>query len=124
MPVNMGETGPGWGCSCRAWRPGEPTPEQAFAALARSANVTVVDMGASRDNTHRFGAWTDPESQYVVTYDPNKPGGWDKHILACLTYWVPWFRQVALGADEALTEIKQLQEDNRRLEKEIAKCQK
>ena len=121
MPVSMGEMGPGWGCSCRAFRMGEPTPEQAFAALARSANVTVVDMGASRDNTHRFGAWTDPESQYVVTYDPNKPGGWDKHILACLTYWVPWFRQVALGACDALDKIKYLEKENKKLQKLLDK---
>ena len=121
MPVNMGEMGPGLGCSCRAFRMGEPTPEQALAALARSANVTVTDMGAFRDGTHEFGAWTDPKNRYSVAFDENKPGGWCKHCIAALAHWAPWHRRLALGADEALAEIKNLRKELKARDREIRK---
>ena len=123
MPVNVGklESGPGWGCTCRAFRMGEPTPEQALAALARSANVTVEDMGAFRDGTHRFEAWTDPDNRYIVTYDQSRPGGWCKHTIACLVQFAPWHRQLALGASDALDEIKRLRKELKARDREIAK---
>ena len=119
MPVNIGkpEPGPGWGCTCRAFRLGEPTPEQALAALARSANVTVEDRGAFRDGTHRFEAWTDPDNRYIVTYDQNRPGGWCKHTIACLSHFAPWHRQLALGASDALDEIKRLRKEIKGLQR-------
>jgi len=112
-------TGPGWGCSCPAFRLGEPTPEQALAALARSVNVTVESKGWSQ-----FVAWTDPESRYIVTLDMANPGGWCKHIIASQVTWVSWHRQLALGADDALAEIKRLEKESKKLRREITKWQK
>ena len=125
MPVNIGkppEPGPGWGCTCRAFRMGEPTPEQALAALARSANVTVEELALWQGHRDRmFKVWTEPQNQYTVTYDPLKPGGWCKHTIACLSHFAPWHRQLALGAADALDEIKRLRKENKRYEREIAK---
>jgi hypothetical protein len=115
MPVRAErqEAGPGWGCSCRAFRRGEPTPEQALAALARSANVTVEFRAEGE-----FVAWTDPADRYEVTFDPYKPGGWCKHCVACLSHLAPWHRQLALGAGDALDEIKRLRKEIKKLERE------
>ena len=99
------ETGPGFGCSCPSFKFGQPTPEQALAALARSASVAVF---GKKGEDHEFIAWTNPEVRHVVIFDPDKPGGHCKHITACLTHWAPWHRQLALGADDALSEIKRL----------------
>ena len=124
MPVNIGkppEPGPGWGCTCRAFRLGEPTPEQALAALARSANVTVEDKGPGALSEHMFRAWTEPENRYVVTYDPDKSGGWCKHTIGCMSHFAPWHRQLALGAADALDEIKRLRKELRARDREIAK---
>lgn len=85
---------PGWGCSCPSFRLGEPTPEQAVAALIRSRSVTVVDQGV-RDGLHYFTAWTKPGNEYTVVFAPDHPGGWCKHIIACLSVWYPWLRAVA-----------------------------
>jgi len=124
MPVNIGsiESGPGWGCSCRGFRWDQPTPEQALAALARSASVTVEFVGADGDKL-QFIAWTEPENRYNVTYDPNHAGGWDKHVLACLTHLVPWHRQLALGAADALDRIHELEKNNRKLQRKIARLE-
>ena len=126
MPVNIGkpEPGPGWGCTCRAFRLSEPTPEQALAALARSANVTVTDLDWQGDGTRQFEAWTEPENRYYVHFDEHRPGGWCKHTIACLTHWAPWHRQLALGADQALNDIKALSTQNRKMLRSIAKLEK
>lgn len=71
---------------------GEPTPEQAAKAVARSAGVTVRDLGG-----WRFLAWSDPESKYSVVFDPDRPGGWCKHVAACAAEFLPWLPQVAHG---------------------------
>ena len=120
MPVSMGErlTGPGWGCNCRAFRMGEPTPEQALAALARSANVTVWSS-----NGKQFVAWTEPGNRYDVTWDPDKPGGWCKHTIACLVHWAPWHRQLALGADATLADIHRLEKELRAANRKIARLE-
>jgi len=117
MPVVQAEptiSGPGWGCSCRAFRLGEPTPEEALSALARVVDpkrpVTVRFIKEDGNGIH-FTAWSDPEERYNVTYDPGSPGGWCKHIVACAAHWFPWNRQLALGADEALGEIKKLRKE-------------
>jgi len=112
--------GPGWGCSCRGFRRGQPTPEQALASLARSANVTV-DFIKRLDGTLYFRAWTEPDITYTVTHDPNSPGGWCKHTIACLSHWAPWHRQLALGADDALAEIKRLKGELKKRDREIRK---
>ena len=118
------ETGPGFGCSCRAWRPGEPAdPNRALAAMARSANVTVSFI-KRLDGTLYFRVWTEPDITYTVTHDPNSPGGWCKHTIACLSHWAPWHRQLALGADDALAEIKRLEKESKKLRREITKWQK
>ena len=127
MPVSMGkppEPGPGFGCTCRAFRLGEPTPEQALAALARSANVTVEDKGHGALSEYMFRAWTEPENHYIVTYDPNRSGGWCKHTIACLSHFAPWHRQLALGADQALNDIRALATQNRKMLRSIAKLEK
>ena len=125
MPVSMGKppgSGSGWGCSCWASRnSGNPTPEQALAALARSANVTVTDLGWKDDGTRQFEAWTEPENRYIVTYDPNHAGSVCKHCIAALTAWAPWHRQLALGASDALDEIKRLRKELKARDREIAK---
>ena len=114
-------TSPGWGCDCRGFRLGEPTPEQALAALARSASVTVEESGSFWAWTHNFEAWTDPENRYIVTFDETKPGGHCKHITAALSHWAPWHRQLALGADEALSEIKRLKGELKKRDRELRK---
>jgi hypothetical protein len=126
MPVNMGkmETGPGWGCSDPSFRMGEPDLQTALKRLADSANVTVEDKGAYRDGTHHFEAWTEPGNRYAVVFDPGKPGGYCKHVVACLVHWLPWHRQMALGAGWALERIAELEKENKRLEKEIKKLER
>ena len=123
MPVRIGklETGPGWGCNCWPSHQGIQTPEKALAALARSASVTVTDLGRNSDGVRQFEAWTDPDSRYIVTYDPNRPGTFCKHICACVIAFAPWHRQLALGAADALDEIKQLRKELRARDREIAK---
>ena len=124
MPVNIGkppEPGPGWGCSCWPSRRDNLSPEQALKALARSALVTVTDLGWKPDGTRQFEAWTDPDSRYIVIYDPNRPGSFCKHCLAALIAWAPWHRQLALGAADALDEIKQLRKELKARDREIAK---
>jgi len=115
--------GPGWGCNCRAFRLGEPAPEKALAALALSAKrtVTVEFRREDGDGTLHFVAWTKPENRYNVTYDPHRPGGWCKHIIACLVHWAPWHRRLALDAAEALEEIGRLTKEIKRLEREAKK---
>jgi len=113
-------TGSGWGCSCPAFKIDEPTPEQALAALARSATVTVTFGGIDQDGNLCFRAWTEPGNVYEVTYGAGEHG-WCKHSLACLSNWLPWYHQLALGASGALDEIERLRKENKRLGKEIAK---
>ena len=122
-PVNIGDlpAGPGWGCSCPAFRMGEPTPEPALAALARAVTVTVEDKGWSSSGTRRFEAWTEPENRYLVTYDPRHAGGWCKHIMACQVAFAPWHRHLALGAEDALATIKRLEKEARKRDREIRK---
>jgi len=112
----------GWGCSDPSFRYGEPTPEQALKALARSANVTVEYKGEDEDGLH-FEAWTDPDNRYQVTYGPGR-GGFCKHAAACLVHWAPWHRQLALGAADALEEIKRLEKETRKLRRETEKWKK
>lgn len=118
------EPGPGFGCSCRAFRLGEPTPEQALKELARSANVTTEREFCHpwRDETP-FTAWTEPDVKHKVWFDPQALSGTGhcKHVLGCLSHWVPWFRQVALGAAWALDRIAELEKENKRLGREVAK---
>jgi hypothetical protein len=109
----------GWGCTCPAWRPGEPEPGEALAALARSANVTVEVVGPNE-----WRCWTDPESKYRVTYDPARPGGWCKHCEACLIESAPWHRQTALGAAEALDRVHALEVENRALARKVKRLEK
>ena len=80
-------------------------------------------MTVEQLNPVRFIAWTDPESRYQVTYDPNAIGGtgFCKHITATLTHWAPWHRQLALGADDALAEIKRLKGELKKRDREIRK---
>jgi len=113
--------GAGFGCSCPSFRLGEPTPEQALAALARSASVTVEGSG-----WNQFIAWTNPENRYIVTFDSDarKGAGFCKHCTAALTRWAPWHRQLALGADDALAEIKRLEKESKKLRREITKWKK
>ena len=123
MPVNMGrmEAGPGWGCSDPSFRLGEPDPQTALRRLADSANVTVEFRREDGDGTLHFVTWTEPGNRYNVTFDPGKPGGYCKHVVACLVRWCPWHRQMALGASWALEEIERLTKENKRLGKEIKK---
>ena len=116
-------TGPGWGCNCPAFRLGEPTPEQALAALARSVRKDSQGRAVTVDRRGdtQYRAWTDPKSAYNIVFDPQKSGGWCKHIIACLVYWAPWHRQLALGADDALAEIKSLRKELKKREREIRK---
>jgi len=94
-----------------------------MAALARSANVTVEFLG-EKDGQLSFVAWTEPESRYSVTFDPDAPGGWCKHCLGCLSHFAPWYRQLALGAGEALDEIKMLRTGNRALGRKIERMER
>jgi hypothetical protein len=87
---------------------GEPTPEEAVKALARSASVTVTDKGGW------YECWTDPEDRYRVTHDPANPGGWCKHCIAAMVAFAPWHRQLALGTQELLDEIHELRKENRK----------
>lgn len=113
--------GPGWGCSDPSFRNGEPDPRTALKRLADSANVTVEDRGWHPDGTHHFTAWTDTDARYEVTFDPKGAGGYCKHIVACLSHWLPWHRQMALGAAWALDEIKRLEREVKKLERENRK---
>jgi len=110
--------GPGFGCNCKAFRFGEPTPEQALAALAKSASVTVEGCG-----WNQFIAWTNPENRYIVTFDQDarRGAGFCKHCTAALSRWAPWHRQLALGADEALSEIKRLKGELKKRDRELRK---
>lgn len=112
-------TGNGWGCSCPSFRFGEPDPATALSRLGGSANVTVEFKGKDADGLH-FVTWTDPENQYQLTYGPGKVG-WCKHAIGCMVHFLPWHRQLALGAADALEEIKQLRKENRKLERENRK---
>ena len=122
MPVNMGEVPtiePGWGCSCRGFRWDQPTPEQALAALARSANVTVTEIAP-----HQFEAWTDPQDRYRVVFDPeSRARGWCKHCIACMVQFAPWHRQLALGASDALDRIHELEKENRKLKRLMSRME-
>jgi len=123
MPrVDMGTSETGWGCSCRAFRRGEPNPERAAKALARAAVVTVEDLGTD-GAYHRFRAWTEPDSRYEVACGPGQ-GGFCKHVLACLFVDHPWLRQAALGASDIVEQNTALEKENKKLKKEIAQCQK
>ena len=111
---------PGWGCSCKSFRYGEPTPEQALAALVKSASVTVEGSG-----WNQFIAWTNPETRYIVTFDQDarRGAGFCKHCTAALTRWAPWHRQLALGADNALAEIKRLKKELRAANRKITRLE-
>ena len=117
-------SGPGWGCSCKSSKFGEPTPEQAIMTLARSANVTVALKKKFSNGKLEFEAWTDPESRYVVTYDPELPGTFCKHATACAIHFAPWQRQAALGAKGLLEKAATLERENRKLRKELEKWKK
>lgn len=75
------ESGPGWGCSCRAFRLSDPTPHAALSALDRAGIVTVEFVREKQGRIY-FSCWTDPGSRYNVVYDPHSPGGWCKHCIA------------------------------------------
>jgi hypothetical protein len=115
--------GPGWGCSCPAYRHGEPTPEQAIKALDRATNVTVLWLGNGPDGIE-FEAWTDPANRYKLTYGSGGPHGWCKHAIGCLSHYAPWFRQLALGAGELLKENHELGKEKRKLERTIKRLSK
>jgi hypothetical protein len=119
-PVSVG---PGWGCSCPAYRHGEPTPEEAVKALDRAANVTVLWLGKDGESNLEFEAWTDPENRYKLTYGPGGPHGWCKHCVAALSHYAPWFRQLALGAGELLKENHELRKESRKNERRIERLE-
>jgi hypothetical protein len=115
--------GPGWGCSCPAYRHGEPTPEEAVKALDRAANVTVLFIQNGPDGLE-FEAWTEPENRYKLTYGPNGPHGWCKHALACVSHWLPFFYPLAIGAGELLAEDHKKGKEIKKLERRIARLEK
>jgi hypothetical protein len=99
MPATIVKSGPGWGCSCRASRPGDPTPEQALAALARAADVTVEPVRTLPDGSMEFRAWTRPEDVYEVVYDPHREGWFCKHAVACSAFVAgSWLKAAMEGA--------------------------
>jgi hypothetical protein len=121
--VKDAASGSGWGCSCPAWRPGEPEPEEALRALARAELVTVEFEGW-RDGQAHFTCWTDPKSRYAVTYDPNRPGGWCKHCMSALVQFAPWMPALEAGAAGALNKIAALEKEVKKLKKEKARWER
>ena len=103
----------GWACTCPAFKIGTPTPEQAVAALERSAAVETERLDASRWLARSKGS----PNTYVVVYDPTEPGGWCKHIARCASSYLPWLAQAAEGAAALSRELT----DKR---KELRECQK
>jgi len=112
----------GWACRCKAFKLDEPTPEQAVKALARSVAVTVEDQG-ERYGYRCFMAWTDLASRYHLVAGPGV-GGFCKHIIACSFIDNPWLQQAAIGTDDLLIQVVELQKENRKLRRENERWQK
>lgn len=68
--------GPGWGCSCKAFRQGIPDDNALLAGIARASLVEYKYLGY-KDGVHSFRANSidTPQSPYHVTCDPEQPGG-------------------------------------------------
>lgn len=118
MPLSV----PGMACTCPAFKLGEPTPEQAIKALARAAVVTVEDKGI-KDGYRHYVAWTDPANRYEVASGQGR-GGWCKHCFAVLFIDNPNLRQAALGADDLLSQMAELEKENRKLQREVERWKK
>lgn len=118
-------TGNGWGCNCGkgAFRLGTPTPDEAVRALARAATVTVTDLGIDERGVRRFRVWTEPGKEYDVLFGPGR-GGYDKHCMAATFIDAPFLYQAALGAGDLLDKVNELEKANRKLRKELERCQK
>ena len=86
--------------------------------------MTVTELYSPPGTLRQFEAWTDPDNRYIVTYDPSRAGSFCKHCLAALIAWAPWHRPLALGADQALNDIKALATQNRKMLRSIAKLEK
>jgi len=120
MPVVIigGIDGPGWGCTCRAFRLGEPDGLTVLRAIARAVDVQFELIEKKPDDKLDFLAWTDPERTYDVTYDPGASGGFCKHIAACAAYLAgDWLK---IGFEQ----IREEQEWKRTAQKELKALQR
>jgi hypothetical protein len=107
----------GWACTCPAFKLGTPTPEQAVAALARSATVEAERLDEARWLARSKGS---PHT-YVVAYDPDQPGGWCKHVARCASTFLPWLGEAAAGAATLIATVKEQGKEIRVWEKHAKK---
>lgn len=121
MPiVEMGRAGPGFACSCPAFR---RQPKNLAKTLARAASVQVEDLGVE-GGVHHFRAWSG-ETKYRVAFDPNESGGWCKHCAACAAVLASeWLRRSYSEVAAAVGALDALGKESKRLKRESAKLTK
>lgn len=115
-----------WGCSCPAFRAGEPDAVDAIKALVRALDVKTQCLGAFRDGSVRYQAWTNPDQRYVVVRATlgEQPGGFCKHIAACMMVGQPEMEVIAGEIIKALDDVNRLEKTVKKLEKERDRWEK
>ena len=109
----------GYGCTCPSFRR-QPSPLFVLKAFARSLDVMVSNRKEHPDGRVEWDATSGGEI-YSVTYSPDAPGGFCKHIVGTQDGWI---KTGCIGAKEVLTELETVKKELRRVTKERDKCQK
>ena len=116
--------GPGWGCSCPA--PKAYPPERTLAVLTRAAYVDVELVKTHKNGVVEFLAWTQKDSQYVVTFSPTSATeNLCKHIVACAAHLVgDWLMNVCVQAGREDELAKEQGKRIRKLERRLKRKEK